>query len=360
MTSTAQVIVSSQRVLERASPQIGRWLGVGLGALVSLMATPCLAHDEASFFNGKTVTLYVGFAAGGSYDFYSRLIARFLPKHIPGNPNVVVQNMAGAGSLQAANFLFNSAPKDGTAIGNLTQTLAHEEAMQTPNVRYAAVKFNWLGRMTSTLQVGVASKKSNVRTIEDATQRDIPTSGTGSGSPSEGYPRLLNALAGTKYRVISGYRSSPEALLAMERGEVEAVQTSWDTLKRSKQDLLRNNEIYILYQCALERSVDLPNVPTPVDVSKTDEGRQIMAFYTRAAEVGLSLLLPPDVPAERVAALQRAYDSLMKDPDFLSEVERLQIEFQPASGPVVQKLIADTIGAPKQVIEKTAAILRPK
>jgi tripartite-type tricarboxylate transporter receptor subunit TctC len=324
------------------------------------MASTSLAQDQAHFFKGKTITLYVGFSGGGSYDYYSRLIARFIGKHIPGNPTVVVQNMTGAGSLQAANFLFNTAPKDGTIIGNVTQTLAHEEAMQAPSVRYSVSKFNWLGRMTSTLQVGVTSKKSKASTIDDATRHELPTSGTGAGSPSEGYPRLLNALAGTKFRIISGYSSSPEALLAMERGEVDAVQTSWNTLKRSKQEMLRNKELNILYQCALQRQSELADVPTAVELARTDDGRQILTFYTRASEVGVSLLIPPGVPAERVTTLQNAYNSLLKDPELLAEVKRLQIEFQPASGPAVQKMVTDTIGAPRHIIEKTADILRAR
>lgn len=278
-----------------------------------------------AFFRGKTVTFYVGFAAGGSYDFYARLIARFIGKYLPGNPAVIVQNMAGAGSLQATNFLFSGAPKDGTAIGTVTETLAVQEALRAPGVRYKAAEFNWIGRMTATLQVGVSGAKAKARTIRDAMRDEVPMAGTGAGSPSEGYPRLLNALAGTRFKIISGYASSPEALRAIESGEVDAAQTSWDTLKRTKQDWLSNHAINILYQCALERNRDLPDVPTVVELGTTGEARDVLGFYTSSAELGLAILAPPGTPADRIDSWRVAYEATLKDPALLAEIDRAQI-----------------------------------
>jgi len=329
------------------------------------MATTQVAGAQApsaqvpdAFFRGKTVTFYVGFAAGGSYDFYARLIARFIGKYLPGNPAVIVQNMAGAGSLQATNFLFSGAPKDGTAIGTVTETLAVQEALRAPGVRYKAAEFNWIGRMTATLQVGVSGAKAKARTIKDAMRGEVPMAGTGAGSPSEGYPKLLNALAGTRFKIISGYASSPEALRAIESGEVDAAQTSWDTLKRTKQDWLSNHAINILYQCALERNRDLPDVPTVVELGRTDEARDVLSFYTSSAEVGLAILAPPGTPADRIDSWRVAYEATLKDPALLAEIERAQIQFQPAPAEVVKTIVTRTAATSREIVARTKDVLQ--
>jgi tripartite-type tricarboxylate transporter receptor subunit TctC len=319
--------------------------------------TPSAQAPEA-FFRGKTVTFYVGFAAGGSYDFYARLIARFIGKYLPGNPAVIVQNMAGAGSLQATNFLFSGAPKDGTAIGSVTETLAVQEALRAPGVRYKAAEFNWIGRMTATLQVGVSGAKAKARTIRDAMRDEVPMAGTGAGSPSEGYPRLLNALAGTRFKIISGYASSPEALRAIESGEVDAAQTSWDTLKRTKQDWLSNHAINILYQCALERNRDLPDVPTVVELGTTGEARDVLSFYTSSAEVGLAILAPPGTPADRIDSWRVAYKATLKDPALLAEIERAQIQFQPAPAEVVKTIVTRTAATSGAIVARAKDVLQ--
>src|SRR5262249_39031104 len=162
-----------------------------------------------------------GFTTGGTYDYYSRLFARFIGKHIPGNPTVVVQAMPGAGSFRAANFLYAAAPRDGTALGMITQGAAIEEALKSPAVQYKGADFNWIGRMSSIVEVHFTWKTSRTKTLDDARRNEALLAGTGAGSPSEGYPKLLNALAGTHFRIISGYPSSTEGMLAMERGEVD-------------------------------------------------------------------------------------------------------------------------------------------
>ena len=194
------------------------------------MSQAALAQPAEPFFRGKVINLYIGFAPGGTYDYFGRVVGRFIGKHIPGNPTVVAQTMQGAGSLQAANFLFAQAPKDGTAWGVVTQTLALEEALRSPGAHYKAAEFTWLGRMTSILEVHFTWKTSKAKTLEDTRQHEIPVAGTGAGSPSEGYPKLLNALAGTKFKIISGHPGSTQGMLAMERGEVDGGLTSWNTI----------------------------------------------------------------------------------------------------------------------------------
>ncbi len=329
-----------------------------LAALSAPLADAAHAQPAEPFFKGKTINFYIGFGSGGSYDYYARLVARFIGRYIPGNPTVVAQTMTGAGSLQLANFLFGTAPRDGTAMGTVTQTVAIEEALHSPGVRYKAAEFTWIGRATAILEVAMIRKDAKAKTIEDVKQYVTPVAGTGAGSPSEGYPRLLNALAGTRFKVISGYPGSSQVSMAMEAGEVEGSFTSWNTLKRTKPDWLK--EISILYQCALERHPDLPDVPTDIELGPTEEARRILAFYTSGAAIGRSILAPPGIPEERVNILRRAFDSAVKDPEFLADIERAQQEFQPASGEALQKIIGSVAAAPREVIERTEAILRSK
>jgi len=328
--------------------------------LLACAPTQALAQGADAFFRNKVINLYIGFAPGGTYDYFGRVVGRFIGKHIPGNPTVVVQTMQGAGSLQAANFLYTQAPKDGTAWGVVTQTLALEEALRSPGAHYKAAEFTWIGRMTSILEVHFAWKTSKAKTIADARLHEIPVAGTGAGSPSEGYPKLLNALAGTRFKIISGYPGSTQGMLAAERGEVDGGLTSWNTLKRTKPDWIRNRDISVLVQYASERHADLRDVPTLLEAAESPEGRRVLAFYVSGAEVGRSLLATPSIPADRVRILRSAFDAMLKDRDFVAEIEKSGQEFQPASGEAVQRLIQEAASAPRDVVERTQAILREK
>ena len=332
-----------------------------LAAVALAIPSPsAMAQPADQFFKGKTVNIYIGFAPGGTYDYYGRVVARFLGKHILGEPTVIPHTMPGSGSFRAANFLFSAAPKDGTAMGVVTQTLALEEALKSPGAQYKAAEFNWIGRMTSIMEVYFTWRTSKAKTIADARQHEIPMAGTGSGSPSEGYPKLLNALAGTKFKIISGYPGSTQGMLAMERGEVDGGLTSWNTIKRTKQSWIANRDLNILVQFANTRHSDLPNVPTALEPAATEEGKRILAFYISGAELGRSLLAPPGIPADRVKVLRAAFDAMLKDREFLAEIERTGQEFQPAPGEAVQKLIQEAASAPRSVVERAEAILRAK
>lgn len=346
--------------LKKPGASFGR-LQLLLLPVAALAATAWATRTQGAepFYQGKTINYYVGFAGGGAYDFYSRVAARFLGRHIPGNPTIVVQNMPGAGSLQAAGFLYWNAPRDGTAIGTISASVALEEALHAPGVRYKAARFTWIGRITESLEV-LAGRSDSVKTIADAKRIEVTIASTGAGSPSEAYPRLLNALAGTRFRLISGFASSPQGMLALERGEVDAVQSSWDTLRRSRQDWLNSRYVSILYQCATERQPELPYVPTTVELGLTKEARNVLAFYTAGAEVGQSILAPPGIPAERAAMLRAAFDALLKDPDFLTEVAKTEVALRPASAAALDKTVAATTDAPSAIIDRIEGILNSK
>jgi tripartite-type tricarboxylate transporter receptor subunit TctC len=314
------------------------------------------AVEPEAVYKGKTVIIYIGFAPGGSYDYFGRLVARHIGKHLPGNPTVVAQSMPGAGSFTAANYLYARAPRDGTALGIVSQTVAIEEALGTSGVQYKVSQFNWIGRATSVNEVSLTFHSSNTKTILDAIAHETTMASTGAGSPSETYLKLLNAVAATRFKLVGPYPASNDAMLAMERGEVDGAFTSYNTLKVSRQDWLREKMINILVQYG-ERSADLPDVPYAVDLAKTEADRQLMAFYVSSEQIGRAFLAPPEMPAESVAVLRRAYDETMRDPQLLAEIEQSHSEFSPLSGDKLQRLVAATADVPPALVARIRGII---
>jgi tripartite-type tricarboxylate transporter receptor subunit TctC len=346
------------QILRRRSRTL---LAAAISVSIAGLGDTALAQEAVqSFYAGKTISLYVGFSPGGSYDFYARLFARHLGRHIPGNPSIVVQTMPGAGSLRAANYLFNVAPKDGTALGVVTQTIMLEDSFGTPAVKYKSAEFNYIGRMTSVLETMIVWHAAKAKTIEDVRKYETIAGATGPTSPTEGYPRLLNAFAGTKFKILSGFEGTTQIMLAMERGEVDALENSWNSIVRTKQEWLDSKKINVLIQAALERSKVLPNVPTLVEMGTTPEDRAALAFYTSSAAVSRSLLATPGIPAERVKALREAFMATTHDPQLLAEVEKSKSEFDPASGEYLQDLAGNVAATPKAVIARTAEALHAK
>lgn len=321
---------------------------------------PAGADSPEAFYKGRTVNLYIGFGPGGSYDLYARLLARHMPRHIPGNPQIVAQTMAGAGSITLANFLFNVAPKDGSAFGIVAQACAIEEALKSSGIAYKSAEFSWIGRATSTVEVIMAWHTSKVKTIEEALRFDVPTAGTGPASPSEGIPRLLNATAGTRFKVISGYNASAVALTAMERGEVDTAETSWATLKGTKPHWIAEHKINVLIQTALKRSPELQHVPVPAELGRTAEDKALLAFYVSSAEVGRSFIAPPGLPPDRLAVLRRAFDATMADPEFIDDVHKTKGEVEPRTGEEMQAFIAETVKAPPELVQRMKDVLTAK
>jgi tripartite-type tricarboxylate transporter receptor subunit TctC len=311
---------------------------IGATLLFGSNTAPRAAEPEA-FYKGKTVFLYIGFAPGGSYDYFGRLVARHIGKHLPGNPTVIAESMPGAGSFTAANYLYARAPRDGTALGIVSQIVAIEEALGTSGVQYKVAQFNWIGRAASVNEVSLTFHSSNTKTIRDAIAHETTMASTGAGSPSETYLKLLNA-----------------AMLAMERGEVDGAFTSYNTLKVSRQDWLREKKINILVQYG-ERSADLPDVPFAVDLAKTEADRQLMAFYVSSEQIGRAFLAPPEIPADRVADLRKAYDETMQDPQLLAEIEQSHSEFSPLSGAKLQRLVAATADVPPTLVARIRSII---
>jgi tripartite-type tricarboxylate transporter receptor subunit TctC len=260
--------------------------------------------------------------------------------------------MPGAGSLKAANYLYEVAPKDGTALGVIVESAALEQALANPAVQYDAARFSYVGRVATSNNIFMQWHASKVQSLADARRMETSLAGTGPGSIAETVPRLLNALTGTRFKLISGYPASSEAMLAMERGEVEGASSSWAAVKVGKQAWLREKKIRIILQSAPERHAELPDAPSLGEIGDSAEDRQVFALYASGSAVGRSLLGPPGIPAERVTALRAAFQAMVKDPEFVADIERMNVELSPLPGEQVAELIARTLNVPAAVRER--------
>jgi tripartite-type tricarboxylate transporter receptor subunit TctC len=323
--------------------------------LIALSAAPLAAQSSGDAFAGKTITIYVGYTAGGSYDLYGRLIARHLGQHLPGKPTVVVQNMPGAGSLKAANYLYEVAPRDGTALGVVVESAALEQALANPAAQYDAAKFTYVGRAATSNNVFMTWHTAKAQSLEDAKLMPVLLASTGPGSIAETVPKLTNALIGTRFKLISGYPASTEAMLAMERGEVDASSTSWAAVKAGKQDWLKEKKIRIILQTTPERIPELPDAPCLGEIGATPEDRQVFALYASGSAIGRSLIGPPGIAAERVGALRDAFDAMVKDPEFIADTQKINVELEPLRGAEVAKLVNAALAVPPAVKERALA-----
>jgi tripartite-type tricarboxylate transporter receptor subunit TctC len=329
-------------------------LGWGLAFL--LVPASGQAQSVENFYRGKTVNVIIGYPPAGANDFYARAVARHIGKHIPGNPTVVPRNMPGGGSLLAANHIFNVAPKDGTTLGLIVPTAPIEEKLGAANVRFKAAQFNWIGRLAATPNVTFMNASSPVKTIKDAMEREAVLGATGRSSTVAVYPTMLNHLVGTKFKLVMGYAGSAEAMLAMERGEVEGHSTTWEGVKSRAAKRLQEKSINILVQYGLERHPELPDVPTAVELGRTNEEVLALRFFANASDVGRFILSTPDTPVDRIQALRRAFDAMVKDPEFVADLEAQKLDLGPLTGEELQKLIEEVANVPPGIIEKVRGL----
>ncbi len=328
-------------------------------AAVAAAPTSTRAQSADSPFARKSVTIIVGYAPGGSYDLYARFIARALGRHLPGQPAVVVQNMSGAGSLQAANYLFKVAPKDGTTLGVVAETLPMEQALQNPGVQFDAAKFTYVGRVSSSNNIMLVWHTSKAQTFADILKTPMAVGGTGPANLAETVPKVLNALVGTQFKVISGYPSSGPAMLAMERGEVEGTATSWAVVKAQRMDWIREKKASIMLQFLPERSAELPDVPALGEVGKTDEARQILNLYASGGALGRYLIGPPDLPAETVKLLRTGFEAMVKDTTFLAEAKTAKLDVEPASAEQLEQVARTTLSVSDPIRQRVREIFKP-
>jgi tripartite-type tricarboxylate transporter receptor subunit TctC len=325
----------------------------GISALL-LTQSPAISQNAAEFYRGKTVTVTVGYSVGGGYDTYARILARHMGKHIPGNPAVVVQNMPGAGSLKAANYMFNVAPKDGTTIGIFGRGIAMEPLIGTSAAQFEATKFLWLGSGTDEAAVVVTWHATAIKTWADMIAKPFTVGGEGTGSDPDVYALMLKNIFGVKLKLVSGYPGTAEMALAIERREVDGrASWSWSSLKSYKPDWIAGNKVNMPVQLNLKKSPDLPNVPLIGDFAANDRQRQILKLVLSRQTMGRPFMGPPGIPTERQAALRKAFDDTMRDPEFLAEAKSRGQEVNPVSGAELDKLLAELYATPTDVVAET-------
>jgi tripartite-type tricarboxylate transporter receptor subunit TctC len=309
------------------------------------------SDSAADFYRGKTIHVVIGYGAGGGYDLYGRLIAEFLGRHIPGNPAIVAQNMPGAGSFNAAQYLYNVAPRDGTYLGSVSQTLPVDAA--TGELKGVdATKFHYLGRLTSSIELGVAKLSLGIKSFDDVRQHVYAVGTTGGSSPAALLPTALNAYGGAKFKLVKGYQGAADLLLALERNEIDIVgATSLPNLLVKHPDWILKQQATILYQNALKRNPLLPDTPTVPELGVTEDGRAILRVIASTAEVGRSIIMTPGVPEDRVKVLRDAFQEMLKDPDFLAAVKARNLEFDPGTGQDMDAISEASKQIPARILE---------
>jgi tripartite-type tricarboxylate transporter receptor subunit TctC len=329
--------------------------------LIALLAVPLEAPAQqsvADFYRGRQIKIVVGFSAGGSSSLYAQTLARHMGQYIPGNPGLVVQHMPGAGGLIAANYIFSNAARDGSEFAITSRTAALEPLLGNANAKFDARKFNWIGNANIENSVCMAWHTAPAKTVQDVFRSEMVVGGGSSASQEVMFPRAFNKLLGTKFKIITGYPGSTEILLAVERGEVQGMcGIGWTFVKLRKGDWLRDKKVNVLFQMALQKHPDIPDVPAILDFAKTTEDRQVIEFLFAPQEMGRPFFAPPDVPADRVAALRTAFAQTLKDPKFLEEAEKQGVEVQLVGGEAIQKLVDKIYASPVQVIERAKAVV---
>jgi tripartite-type tricarboxylate transporter receptor subunit TctC len=334
---------------------------LALPIVVLAGATAAKADDVADFYKGKTVRIIVGVGVGSGYDINARALARHLSAHIPGNPTVIVQNQPGAGSVTMTNTLFNNGPFDGTAIGASFNGLPTTPLLApSASVRFDAVKLNWIGSTNRESQAMYIWHTAPQQTLNDLYSKEMIVGAQAPGSTQYDYPALARALFGMKFKIITGYEATPKIHLAMERGEVHGTWANWSTLKAIASDWIRDKKIRILAQWDLKKHPEMPDVPMFLDVAKTEADKQALQLAVARLEFGRPFFMPPNVPAERVAAVRRAFDATMKDKDFLADAEKLKIEVDALSGEQVANLVAQLYRTPPEVVARVRAAMESK
>ncbi len=316
-------------------------------------AAAVFAQSVSDFYKGRQINLYIGYSPGGAYDLYARVIGRHMGAHIPGNPTLVPQNMEGAGSLRLANYLYRVAPQDGSAIATFGRGIAFDPLLIGQGDAFDAQKLNWLGSANNAVSVCVAMKDSGITKFDDLFTKELTVGGTGSSADTDQFPRVLNGVLGTHFKIVQGYPGGNDVVLAMERGEVQGrCGWSWSSVKSTHKSWLEDKRMIVLVQLSLTKHPELPNVPLVMDYAKTDEQRQILKMIFARNVMGRPYVAPPNLPADRVAALRQAFMDTMTDKDFLAEADKMQLEINPVSGAEVQKLVAEVYATPPDVIAK--------
>jgi tripartite-type tricarboxylate transporter receptor subunit TctC len=327
-------------------------------ALTLAFAAPAAAQDAAAqFYQGKTIRMIVGVAVGSGYDINARALARHLSEHIPGKPVIIVQNQPGAGSISMTNQLYNTGPFDGTAIGAAFGGMPTAPLLTPEGVKFDPNKLNWLGSTNRETHVTYLWSTAPANSLDDIKKQETVVGAQAPGTTQYDFPVMANAIFGTKFKIVKGYGGTPQIHLAIERGEIEGNGASaWTTLKALNADWIKDKKIKIIAQWALRPNPELPNVPSVLDLAKSDKDKAALLLVLARLDFGRPFFLPPNVPADRVEVLRKAFDDTMKDPTFLAEAEKLKLDIDPLNGKQVAELVAQVLATPKDVVERVRDI----
>jgi tripartite-type tricarboxylate transporter receptor subunit TctC len=324
-------------------------------ATFAFAAPAAIAQGSAEFYKGRQISLLVGFGPGGEDDLWARLVSRHLTTHIPGNPNVVPQHSPGSGGLLVVNRLYNTAARDGTVIGVINRGIPFEPLLGGQGTQFNALKVNYIGSPGRDTTVCAARKDAAVQSLQDLYTRELPVGGTGSGADTAIYPEFLSALLGMKFKLVKGYQGSHEIQLAMERGEVQGICLAYDSLSRG--NLARTGRINVLLQAALEPDPRIRDVPMILDgVRSADDRKALELFFARAA-IGRPFVAPPDIPADRLAVLRQAFEATLRDPAFLDDAKKQNLNVVPVSGRAMFDLIVNAYRTPPEIVQRTLRAL---
>src|ERR687892_288554 len=338
------------------------WLSISMIAGLIVLAGGGRAMAADDFFKGKTIRFIVGFAAGGGFDTYSRMIARHIGKHIPGNPNTVVENMTGAGSLIAANYMYNRAEPDGLTIGNFIGPLVLQNVLGNKATKFDGRKFGWLGVPTPDSGVCVLTKASGISSVDEwfKAKEPVKLGGTAPGSTTDDVPKLVKAAIGLPIQMIEGYKGTARIRVAAEAGEIDGGCWAWQSIKPTWAKALESGEVLAVLQTMLESHPELKHVPLAINYAKTDEARELLKIVDGAyGVVARPYSVPPGMPKERLMMLQKAFMETTKDPELLAEAKKAKLEFKPVDGPTIAKLFAGFYDLKDTTKSKLKAIILP-
>jgi tripartite-type tricarboxylate transporter receptor subunit TctC len=328
-------------------------------AFAAASTLPAHSQSVADFYKGKTIDVYIGTSGGGGYDAYARILSRHMSRHIPGNPVLVPKNMAGAGGMRLANFLYNAAPKDGTVIATFNRGTAFEPLLGSKAAQFEAARFNWLGSTNDEVSICVAWHTTGIERYQQVLEKELVVGASGIGADTAQFPRIANAILGTKFKIVTGYPGGNDIDLAMERQEVQGrCGWSWSSVKATHPTWLPEKRFNILFQMGLSKHPELADTPLIMDLAKSDDDRAIFKLIFGRQVMAWPYATPPGVPQERVDALRKAFTATMQDKDFLADAAKARFEIRAVTGVAIQSLVQDIYATPAPVVRKTVELLQ--
>ena len=335
-------------------------LAIGAGTASTFAVTPSRCDEVSDFYAGRTVQLVIGYAAGGGYDDHARMLGRHIGRHIPGNPTVVVQNMPGAGSIRAANYLYNIAPKDGTVFGGFARGLFIDPLLgRGEGTRFTPAKFGWLGSVSSDVGVCAFRSDAGIESWDDMKTKRYKIGATGAGADSDVFSNLLRRMFNLPMQLVLGYPSVAETVLAIQRKEVDGrCGWSWSTLSTRNRELWLSKQIRVVLQLSSQRIAELADVPTVLEVADSPEQQAILKLIVARQTMARPFVAPPGLPPDRLAALRSAFDATMGDPEFLADANRQGLDVRPVTGTQADALIAQVYATAPDIVRRAAEYMK--